>query len=170
MVRGRLRLLWCKRGQGFTLIEMLVVVLLIAITATLVVVNLQPDPDKQAHLEAERFAALVDQAREESVLRGRPIAVEVDTAKESYRFLVAGDGWKPIVKDDVFRERKIPEPLTIKVQTGSQANPPDNKIVCQIDGSVSPFTVTIGTKHSGYKVSVDDSQKIVVVQIGQDST
>ena len=54
----RLKLPRRKCGQGFTLIEMLVVVLLIAITATLVVVNLQPDPDKQAHLEAERFAAL----------------------------------------------------------------------------------------------------------------
>jgi general secretion pathway protein H len=148
---------------GFTLIEILVVVLLIAITATLVTVNLQPRPDKRAKLEADRFAALVGQAREESILQGRAIAVEVDAKGDGYRFLAQGnDGWKLIEKDDLLRPRKVPEPLSIRIKLPSQTDTANDKIICQIDGSVSTFDVTIGTKQLGYIVSVDESQKITV--------
>lgn len=63
------------------------VVLLIAISATFVVLNLERDTDALAHLETERFARLIEQAREESIVSGRAYAVSVAPDQHYYEFL-----------------------------------------------------------------------------------
>ena len=98
--------------RGFTLLEIMVVVVLIALTVTLVGLNLNRDLDQIAGLEAERFAKLLEHLRYESVLTGKSYAIEVDEQKKIYRFLESSDKWLPIKNDDLLRPRKIPDFLT----------------------------------------------------------
>ena len=63
---------------GFTLLEIMVVVVLIALTVTLVGMNLGRDTDQIAQLEATRFARLLSQVRDESVLTGKSYAIELN--------------------------------------------------------------------------------------------
>ena len=61
--------------RGFTLIEMLLTVFLIGLTASLVVINVGQDADDIAKLEAKRFAALVSHLQDESTITGFPMAM-----------------------------------------------------------------------------------------------
>ena len=74
-----------RRNEGFTLIELLVVVAIIGILAGLAFPYLRIDREAfVVEREAERFAERVALARDEAMLIGQPLALEV-TAQQ-YRF------------------------------------------------------------------------------------
>ena len=111
-----------RHNSGFTLLEIMLVVVLIGITATFVVINLDRDPDQIAEQEAKRFMALIEHVRSEAILTGRTIGVEVLPKELSYRFLHARNGWTEITDDDILRPRFVPEFLSIdiKIEPGDE--------------------------------------------------
>ena len=54
---------------GFTLVEVLVVMVLVGITLALIGLNLMPDDGRTVRNEAQRLALLLEQARDEAVAR-----------------------------------------------------------------------------------------------------
>ncbi len=100
------------RGAGFTLVEVLVVVLIVGLLASLAVLSLGGRRDPAAE-EARRLAALLDLAAREAVLQGRELAVELDPG--GYRFLTLEAGrWVPLAGDPLLRERRLPETVLLE--------------------------------------------------------
>lgn len=73
--------------RGFTLIEVLMVVVILGIVASVVVISFT-GADRQRDLvrEAKRLALVVEMARDESILSG--LEYGLDVFEESYQFLV----------------------------------------------------------------------------------
>ena len=67
--------------SGFTLLELLVVLLIMGLFAGLVGALAQPDERALLRFEADRLAQLLDLAAEESRLTGKPIAWTADAAQ-----------------------------------------------------------------------------------------
>jgi general secretion pathway protein H len=65
-----------NREGGFTLIELMVVITIIALASAVVVFAI-PDPRGRVVDEAERFAARVLAARDDAVVQGRDVRVRV---------------------------------------------------------------------------------------------
>ncbi len=61
------------RSSGFTLLELLVVVAIIAIASAGVTLALRDSADTQLEREAQRLAALLESARAQSRTSGRPV-------------------------------------------------------------------------------------------------
>jgi general secretion pathway protein H len=79
--------------NGFTLVEMMVVIFLLGLASAAVVLTL-PNGDSTARNEAERMAARLAAARDEAVLQSRPIAFW--TRASGYGFERRTDGrWQP---------------------------------------------------------------------------
>ncbi len=99
--------------KGFTLVEMLVVLLVMGLLAGLVGVIAQPDTRSRLHIEAERLAQLLNLAAEESRMAGKSIRWSADGA--GYRFLrLQGDlGWTEIRDNDLLRPRSLPQGMVI---------------------------------------------------------
>ena len=73
-------------ARGFTLIELLVVLVIVGITLGVAAFNAMPSERQALQNEAQRIALLLQLARDEAIVRNRPIAFEAET--ERYRFLV----------------------------------------------------------------------------------
>lgn len=99
------------RCAGFTLLEMLVVIVLAGILLSLVTINVTPDPRQQLQREALRVAQLMGLAADEARIRQLPIAWEADL--NGYRFVTEVGGERKLVSgDDLLRERQWDKPMT----------------------------------------------------------
>lgn len=102
-----------ERGRGFTLIEMLVVLLIMGLFVGLVSAIARPDDRALLRLEAERLAQLLDLAAVQSRLTGKPIAWIANGP--GYRFLQFDEdtGWAELRDGDLLRERALPQGMLV---------------------------------------------------------
>lgn len=100
-------------ANGFTLVEMLVVLLIIGLFVGLVSTIAQPDERSVLRVEAERLARLLDLASAESQLTGRSIGWMADGP--GYRFWRFNDdgSWTEIRDSDLLRARTLPRGMVI---------------------------------------------------------
>ncbi len=148
----------------------MVVVVLVGITVTLVALSFNRDVDRVAQLEAERFAALVDLVREESILSGRAFAIEVDEAERSYRFLRADKDWVPVNDDSLLRPRTLPEYVNLRLELPARSTKrAAPRVVVQSLGEVTPFELTIVGERAAYKVGLDGGRNLVIERRDRDA-
>jgi len=76
------------RQRGFTLIELAVIVLIVTIIIAAIGINLTRSDRDRVRDEAERLAVLIQAARDEAVLQGRVLVMEL--TDDGYRFLMTG--------------------------------------------------------------------------------
>ena len=105
----------CRRhGTGFTLIELMVVIVIISIMFTFATLAIRSDtPQEIIHREALRFERLVELALEEATLRGEEYALEIYI--DGYRFYRFENAWIPLSDDTLLRDRELPEDMEIEM-------------------------------------------------------
>ena len=108
------RLSWPRpvpAGRGFTLIEILVVLVLVGIIYSLIVLSLNVlGDDRELQREARRMTSLLEMAGDEAELQGRDFGIEF--LLQGYRFVEYDplfERWGEVIGDDVLRARQLPE-------------------------------------------------------------
>jgi general secretion pathway protein H len=89
---------------GFTLLEMMVVLVIAGLLVSLASLQLSRNPRTDLNEEAQRLALLFESAGDEAQVRARPIAWQ--PLEGGFRFDIrTGDGWRPL-RDDLLRARR----------------------------------------------------------------
>ena len=116
-------------GAGFTLIEMMVVVVVIGIAATLAVVNLGGDSVRDLAREAKRLAGALEHAQALAQWQSETLGVSADG--RSYRFWRrdGADLWTALTGDDVLAPRTLATGMTLVAQTYAGAPVPADAIL-----------------------------------------
>lgn len=120
------RCLPCGRAaaapRGFTLLEMLLVIVLAGILLSIVTVSVSPDPRQNLRQDAARIGQLFSVAADESRIRQAPILWEADLT--GYRFVTEVNGERQLITDDdLLRERRWEQPLSrLAVFEGADVN------------------------------------------------
>ena len=110
--------------RGFTLIEMLVVVLIIGVVMAFVSLSINPTGTAdRLNTEARRLEALAGAAADDAVLYGREIGLDI--TRGGYRFLRLGDdGWQPLVGTQTpLRPRELGDNLVIALTARDDDTP-----------------------------------------------
>jgi general secretion pathway protein H len=98
-------------GRGFTLLELLVVLVLIAVLTSLISISAVPDPRQALTEQAQRLGLLLTLASDEARIRQQPISWEGDL--RGYRFVSEAGGERQLLTDDdLLHERAWKRPLT----------------------------------------------------------
>jgi len=98
-------------AAGFTLLELMVVIVLAGILLSIVSIGVAPDPAQALGREAQRIGQLMQVAADESRIRQQPIDWEADLT--GYRWYVEVDGERQMLTDDdLLRERRWERPLS----------------------------------------------------------
>ncbi|MBB5400460.1 general secretion pathway protein H [Paraburkholderia sp. JPY162] len=92
------------RAAGFTLLEMMVVLVIAGLLVSLTALTMTRNPRTDLNEEAQRLALLFESAGDEAQVRARPIAWQ--PFEGGFRFdQRTQDGWRPL-RDDLLGPRK----------------------------------------------------------------
>jgi general secretion pathway protein H len=101
-------------SRGFTLIEIMVVMLIVAVMIAAVSVTLRRDYQDLVNDEMNRFQTLVSLVKDEAVFQARSLAIGFE--KNSYVFMTYADNktWKPL-EDEKLSQYTMPKNIEIDV-------------------------------------------------------
>jgi general secretion pathway protein H len=148
--------------RAFTLIEILVVVVLIAITLSVAFAKFAPDERDVVRAEAARLAASLQQAQDEAVVTGISFAWRGEA--ESYEFLRRGAdrNWVPLDATEVLSPRRLPSPVkVVDVEIDGRRVEAGALIVLSPSGRASPVRVVLAANNERVAVEFGTSAKVV---------
>ena len=145
------------RSSGFTLLELLVVIVIIGIITSMAMVSTRVlGGDHEMDQEARRFVAVLGQAREDAMLEGRDVGLRIDASGYDFmRYDGRQERWDLVVEDPLLRERTLPDGLSASLRLDSrpvQLRPrvaptereqPQPQVVLMASGDLIPFEVRL---------------------------
>jgi len=137
--------------RGFTLLELLVVLVIIGIILNFAVLSIGGDgPEQKAGEELRRLAALMNLASEQAVLQSREFGVIIE--HEGYTFATLEENeWQGIQDDAMFRHRTLPDYFQIDLLieglpaalVSSKDEEPKPQLLLLSSGERTAFSLTL---------------------------
>jgi general secretion pathway protein H len=174
------------RSKGFTLVEILVVVVIIAIVISLAVLSIGvTGRDSQLDEESRRIEGLVGLLHERALLEGRDFGLRIEPA--AYEFVVyepRRDRWMTLDQEREFRHRELPKGLSFQLELDSQlvvikaidrnlssdTAPPGPQVAIAASGEGTPFRLTLLREGTQAKASVDGDALGKISRVSSDQT
>ena len=183
-----------KQSRGFTLLEILLVLVLISISTVAVIATFPVSHKDEAKLAAQSLFQRIQLINEEAILSGRDFGLRVDDLNRAFLFLeLSEDGWKTLEKRQFGSELKLPSELVIDFQLGGNAwvkdermfDPeplfdqemfaekkqlPPPQVYILSSGEVTPFVVSIHPKQSpteSWRIVVEENVQIRLFAPGE---
>ncbi len=132
-----------RRRSGFTLVEMLLVVTLVALMASVVIPAAAPDRQSALNAAANALAADLRLARSYAINYATEYAVEFDLPRQRYAIVHVGDGQAPVPENPLLPTRG--ETTTYIVDVGSAQR--------ALLGGFTPRIVAVKTAERGTAIT-----------------
>lgn len=148
---------------GFTLVEILVVIAVIAIASTIVIVNLERDDRRMGLREASRLAGALEHAASLAQWQGETLGISAEG--NGYRFWRRGadDRWAALSGDDVLAARVLPAPFTVAAATFAGAPvAADAVLPFRPSGRNEPYTLLLASPEWTLIVAADPLNRVQV--------
>lgn len=138
-----------RHEQGFTLVELMVVLVIIGLMSAAVVIAI-PDPRGSLNDDTTAFAARLAAARDLSIIGGHDIGVRIDAAGYGFDERRA-DGWRPVAERALAPHRWGSGIAALSAVEGGSA------LVFDTTGLATPAEVTLRRDGVQRRVSVDSA-------------
>ena len=162
-------------AAGFTLIEILVVVVIIGVvTAGMLLSVSLTGRDHELEKESDRLLALFTYAREQAELQTREYGIMFQD--DGYEFLsydARTSAWRSVFEDDALGARKLPDGLGFKLNVEARPvvlkRPQDSKdktpqVMIFSNGDLTSFAATLERDGGVRSVTVTEDDKGVVIE------
>ena len=139
----------CTRLQrGFTLIEILVVIILLGIIMSLAVLSIGDSQSEQLEEDMRRLLQVMRLAQEEAILNQQTLAVKfTPRGYRLQRYDAAGKNWLPLAEPAFFRPVELDESYEIRLyQDGlsvSLKEEDEGRVLLYASGEMTPFELVI---------------------------
>nr|VFJ92373.1 MAG: general secretion pathway protein H [Candidatus Kentron sp. LFY] len=170
-IRYRIRLMINRYNAGFTLIELMIVMVIVGIATTMAMTSMGFGTSTETRTEAKRLANLIRLAIDESIITDSNIGLELTS--NSYRFLrfdpdeQGTKNWQVLETDGLLRPRTLSDTMILtpldtdsttkmEIPTAEKSNHASwPRIFFLSSGEITPFRLSI-SEESG-----DDEYRIL---------
>jgi general secretion pathway protein H len=149
-----------RATAGFTLIEILIVVLIISIVTSVGMLTISRNNNKEMEFFAKELTQVIQLAEEQAMLQSTDLGLIIND--QHYQFVVLTESqdktkakrWSPL-DDNVLGEHSVPNNVDVSVDTKSPKEDQNEEkkeeqkkpqIVISTNGDVTPFSIYIGKK------------------------
>jgi general secretion pathway protein H len=143
-----------RRAPGFTLLEILVVVVIIAVMTTIGMLSMGTlGADREMDAELERYADALEAALEQAQLEGRDYGVRfLPGSYEFYVYAAERQRWEVVPEDRLYALHELPDGLELRLeiegkalQLGREAPqaPVTPQVVLFASGDVTPYRLQV---------------------------
>ncbi|MFM2596774.1 type II secretion system minor pseudopilin GspH [Vibrio fortis] len=117
------------RLRGFTLIEILLVLVLLSLTAVAVIATIPTNAKDVAKQYAHSFYQRVQLLNEEAILSGLDFGIRVDEQKSTYVLMsLNSEGWQEVEFEKIPSKTELPEELSLSLKLGGGAWQDDDRL------------------------------------------
>jgi general secretion pathway protein H len=150
--------------RGFTLVEILVVVVIIALTAGLAVVAYDGNPRGVATREATRLAGALEHAAQSAQVRAETLGVSADGGRwRFWRRAGEAGGWLPLTDDDVLAPHALPAGLLVHPLTYAGAPLAADAIVpLHASGHNEPYAFVLTARDTRIVLAADPLNRVAL--------
>ena len=153
------------RRAGFTLIEILVVLVIIAVLTTVAILSIGVlGEDRGLDAEGERFSDVAAAATEQAQLEGRDFGIRFgETRYEILTYVTRRQRWESVIDDRLYAPHELPPGVAVRLELEGKlvqfvADKPGDVRVPQVilysSGDVSPYRLSFGREGSELAWSV----------------
>ena len=139
-----------RNPRGFTLLELLVVLVIIGMMASYAVLQIPDHGDKAVREELERLRVLVRLAHDEAILDGGDFGLGfTDTGYAFYALDEESGKWAPLAADKTLRPREFPQAMIFQLTIDDQLVelkpklPKKPQVFIYSSGEMTPFTLSL---------------------------
>jgi len=128
---------------------------IVGITLGMVSFNAMPDDRQILQRDAQRIALLLQLARDEAIVRNRPIAFEAE--EDRYHFMVRDDHtWQALDRDELLHERKFKlSPVTFTLSPLKEVPDSTLRIIFGREPVSKPFVLTLAAGNALAAIRAD---------------
>lgn len=151
------------RAGGFTLIEILVVVAVLAIAAGLAFVSLDGDERGMVARESRRLAGAIEYAAARAQMRSETLGISAQGRR--WHFWVKGRDmrWIPLADDEALAPHTMPAPLTARaVSYAGRALDEEAIVPLRPSGRNEPFAFAMGTSALRAVLASDPLNRVTI--------
>ncbi|MDI9819498.1 MULTISPECIES: type II secretion system minor pseudopilin GspH [unclassified Legionella] len=133
------------RAKGFTLIEILVVLIIIGITIGFALLSFGDfGASRRATVSAEQFSTYIKLVQQQAILEMSTLGVQVN--QDNYRtFRLERDSWQLMPEKGIFHTRYFPENVIVNLQKAANTFKTPN-IIIHSSGDITAFKLSFGTR------------------------
>lgn len=136
------------RQQGFTLIEILVVIVIISIVTTVAMLSIGRGDRKTLEYVTNELTQSITLAQQQALLRPAILGIKIDSTHYSfwaYRSDKQPPVWQLLKKDKNLKERAIPSMVELKIEVQTKNKSTDHpQIILSTNGDNTPFVIYVG--------------------------
>ncbi len=168
-----------RRRAGFTLLEILVVLVIIAVLTSIAVLSVGVlGKDRGLDAEGERYTDVAAAALEQAQLEGRDFGIRFSADRyEVLTYVVRRQRWEPLPDDRLYAAYALPAGITVRLEIEGKPiqfteDKPGAERVPQVllfsSGDVSPYRLSFGREGSedGWSVAGDADGTLKVTRPG----
>lgn len=138
-----------SRAHGFTLIEILIVIVIIGVTLRFAVLAFGDFGEKRRIVSvAEHIAETISLVREQAILESTPMAIDINQQGLNVYRQKDDNKWVAI-KSSLFHNQHIPNKIKIKLNQNKLT-----RIIISDLGDMTPFTIFFGNQENSTMVSI----------------
>lgn len=131
-----------KKSHGFTLIEILIVIVIITVTVNFAILSFGDFGTKTKITHAaENFADLVLLIKKEAILTDQTMAIKIN--QDSYEILRLNNNTWQTLKNSIYKKTYLPSG-SVMFLVKKKHKTKLNYIIINATGRVSPFTLSLG--------------------------
>ncbi|GEM_PF-5934273 len=154
-----------KKFAGFTLLELLVVIIIISIASTVIILNLGSSflTTKRSEFFARQMMSLIKLARQQAIFGTEVIRITISNDEYSFfklDYSLHYPAWQSMdINDPFWRPRSISSNIMVSVH--SETNPKSEnapQIIIQPSGELTPFLINIHGTDSTKTYTIQGTQ------------